>query len=230
MDQQIPLPLKLPDYAVWDAVYAGPNEMTIHDLQAFSTGQGEQFVFLAGELGTGKTLLLQTVCQTTHHNQQTSLYLSLSEFVNYGPAVLENISAYQYVCLDDLEIVAGQSDWEDKLFILFNAIRDQQHHLLIAANAVPAQLTIALPDLQSRLQSGLVCQLKRLTDQELCDAFTYLAQHVGLSLPQDVSQFLLRRVPRTIGQLYNIFQKLNEASFAAERRLTIPFVKEVLAI
>lgn len=230
MDQQIPLPLTLPDYAVWEAIYAGPNEMTVQELKAFAFGRGEQFIFLAGELGTGKTLLLQTVCQAAADSQQATLYLPLAELVSYGPMVLENVAAYQCVCLDDLEIVAGDRKWEAALFGLFNAMRDQQHSLLISANVVPAELKINLPDLQSRLQSGLTCQLKRLNDQQWCDAFDYLAQHVGLLLPQDVSQFLLRRVPRTMGQLYQIFQQLNAASLVAERRLTIPFVKQVLAI
>ncbi len=227
---QIPLPFTLPDYATWEAIYAGPNQMAVHDLRAFSAGEGETFVFVAGELGTGKTVLLQTVCQAVHKRHQVPIYLPLAEVHLYGPAVLEELAQYPYVCIDDLELVVGQGAWEEAVFVLFNEMRTRGHHLLIAADQVPAQLGVQLPDLRSRLQSGLVCSLKRLDDSEWQAALQNLAAYVGLALPDEVAQFLLRRLPRTMDQLYQTFNTLNAASLAEQRKLTIPFVKSVLAV
>ncbi|MGC8519703.1 MAG: HdaA/DnaA family protein, partial [Steroidobacteraceae bacterium] len=38
-----------------------------------------------------------------------------------------------------------------------------------------------------------------------------------------------RRFPRDMAQLYALLDTLDEAALAAQRRLTVPFIREVLA-
>jgi len=55
------------------------------------------------------------------------------------------------------------------------------------------------------------------------------ARHRGLELPEETAQYLLRRLPRDMATLYDWLDLLDVAALAAKRRLTVPFVREVLA-
>ena len=54
------------------------------------------------------------------------------------------------------------------------------------------------------------------------------SQARGLDMPEDVGQYLLRHHSRDIVELMALLQKLDKASMAAQRRLTIPFVRQIL--
>jgi DnaA family protein len=89
---------------------------------------------------------------------------------------------------------------------------------------------IILPDLKSRLTSGATYQVHRLSDEQKINALQLRASKRGLQLTKTVGQFLLTRCSRDMPLLFSTLQKLDKASLAEKRRLTIPFVKKVLAL
>jgi DnaA family protein len=54
------------------------------------------------------------------------------------------------------------------------------------------------------------------------------AEKRGLVMADDVAGYIMRRAPRRLGDLLGILDILDENSLQAQRRLTIPFVKEVM--
>jgi DnaA family protein len=143
-------------------------------------------------------------------------------------SLLEGLDDLDWLCIDGLQFVAANSAWELALFALFNALRDKGGRLLIAANASPNKLPIALPDLQSRLNWGLALSIQPLSDEEKLAALQLRAKARGLDLSDEVGQYILHRAPRDMGPLFQCLNTLDKASLAEQRRLTIPFVKQVL--
>jgi DnaA family protein len=70
--------------------------------------------------------------------------------------------------------------------------------------------------------------LQPLEEPEQIAALQLRAQLRGLELPDETAQFMLRRLPRDMAHLYDFLDQLDQASLIAQRRLTVPFVKEVL--
>ncbi len=52
----------------------------------------------------------------------------------------------------------------------------------------------------------------------------------GMDLPEETATYLQRRVPRNLAWLCDFLDALDEASLSAQRRLTIPFVRDVLRL
>ena len=146
-----------------------------------------------------------------------------------SPAVFEGLERMDLVCLDDVEVIAARADWEHGLFALFNRLRECGGTLLVTAAKRPDHSGIQLADLVSRLSWGVIYVLKPLDEQTLFAAVTYRARARGLDLPEDTTRFLLRRFPRDLASLCELLDRLDQAALAARRRLTIPFVKAVLA-
>ena len=68
------------------------------------------------------------------------------------------------VCIDDIDFL--DAEWEQALFTAFNACKETPTQLIVSARKPPSFLDIKLGDLQSRLQSGLMLQIKDLNDSE----------------------------------------------------------------
>jgi DnaA family protein len=125
--------------------------------------------------------------------------------------------------VDKLEDAAQQA-----LFIAINAARDGGPPVLAAGNAPPAQLKLR-EDLRTRLGWGLVYQLKPLTDAEKALHLRSEAARRGLRLTDEVLWYLLNHLPRDLGSLYGILDRLDRHSLAKQRAITLPFVREALS-
>ena len=223
---QIPLPVHLRDDATLENYLpAGEGDALLGTLGQLQSGR-EQSMFLHGIEGSGKSHLLQACC---HLLPESSLYLPMGALSTYAPQeVLAGAEGMRLVCLDDLQQVVGMPEWERALFNLFNESRERGHALLLAADVTPRNLDISLPDLQSRFSWGVVYHLAAPDDERRCEILQFRARQRGLELPVEVARFLVNRVPRSMDTLLELLDQLDRASLAQKRRLSIPFVKQIL--
>jgi DnaA family protein len=145
-----------------------------------------------------------------------------------APELLEGLEQQALIAIDDVQAIAGMPQWEEALFHLYNRVRDYGHRLVVSATVAPAGLTLTLPDLISRLGWGPVFQLATLSDADKRAALQMRARRRGLELGNEVAEYLLRRCPRDMDSLFSLLNQLDRASLVAQRRLTIPFVRELL--
>ncbi len=191
------------------------------------------YLYLWGKEGNGRSHLLQAACHFASEQQRPAMYLPLKQLVKHIHSLesffseLENLSV---IAIDDIDVVIGQAKLEEALFHLYNRIHLTQTCLFISGSKPPSALDTLLPDLKSRLTSGLIFQIPDLTDDEKILLLQQLAGIDGFDIPNEVAQFLLTRCSREMCDLLTILKKLDEATLVAQRRLTIPFVKEVLGI
>lgn len=222
MGAQLALRIGLRDVATFGNFEPGGNGAVVHSLRAAS----EPFLYLWGASGCGRTHLLQAACHACAAQGETPAYLPCAEIDS--PEVLEGMEALALVCLDDLHRVAGRQEWESALFAFYNAARATGTRLVVSADSGPRGLDLRLPDLLSRLTWGPVFRLNPLSDEEKIRALQRRAAVRGLELNDEVGAFLLRRAPRDTHALFSLLDRLDDASLVAQRRLTIPFVREQL--
>lgn len=222
---QLALPLRLDDSAVFESFLDHGNEPLVSVLVAVADRQSNSGCWLAGPVAVGKTHLLQAVCARAGDR---SAYLPLKLALDFGAEVLDGLEQRDVVCLDDLDAIAGRDDWEMALFRLFNAIAAEGGRLVVAASMPPRETGIRLPDLESRLMQLAVYAVRPLADDKRAAALKLRAAHRGLELPEETARYLLSRSRRDMASLYALLDTLDRESLAAQRRLTVPFVREVL--
>ncbi|NOZ36473.1 MAG: DnaA regulatory inactivator Hda [Gammaproteobacteria bacterium] len=221
MSIQLPLGVQLRDSATFDSFYSVQNRQLLAALK----DSEETCVYFWGKAGTGKSHLLQALCHEKAGEGWRVAYLPLAE-AGLMPAMLDDMDQFELVCVDDLQSVAGKKDWEIALFHFYNRIQSRAGRLVISANQAPTSLSLGLPDLASRLGWGLVFQLQELADEDKQTALQLRAQARGLELSNEVAAYLLKRAPRDMSSLFALLERLDQASLAAQRKLTIPFVRE----
>lgn len=226
--RQLPLGVRIPDRAVFATFLAARNEQAIEHLQRVARGEVTGTTWLCGPEGVGKTHLLQAVCVAASATGLRAGYFPMQELASLGTGALEGLPHLDCLSCDDLDRVAGRLEWERALFGLFREIEERGARLVVSAASPPALLSWTLPDLGSRFGASAVFQLRALDDAEQLQALQLHARARGFELPDDAARWMQRRFPRDMRSLHGVLDTLDEAALAAQRRLTIPFIRDVL--
>lgn len=230
MNKQLPLAIRLNDEATFSDFCWENNSLLKQQLQQALLGTGESFIYLWGPPGSGKSHLLQACCQA-FDKTQSSIYLPLDMLQSWGTDIIDGIDNQAFIGIDNIDAIAHNLLWEEALFHLYNRIRDNEKTTLIMTGQLPpSQMQLQLQDLRSRLAWGLVIQVNELSDQDKINTLIRQAAKRGFELPTSVAQFLLNRCARNMHHLKALLNQLDEASLIAQRKITIPFVKNTLGI
>ena len=223
---QLPLALRYPPDQRFETWLGAPA--TLAQLRALASGEAGDALYLQGGSGSGKTHLLLAACAAAEAGGASANYLSLARVRGRARAALQGIEQAGLVALDDLDAVAGDREDEIALFDQHNRVRDAGIGLLYAARDVPAALPLVLPDLRSRLAQCTLLALRALDDDGRTEVLRQRAAARGLLFDEAALEWLMRRHSRDLSDLGALFERLDRASLAAQRRLTVPFLKQVL--
>ena len=119
MAEQLPVAFEFRANQTFDDFYPGSNQEILAQLKNTVAGTGEQFIFLWGDAGHGKSHLLQACCNDAFKQQISSFYLDLSDSAALKPALLAGLESLELVCLDNIDAIAGREDWDIGLVYLF---------------------------------------------------------------------------------------------------------------
>lgn len=228
MSPQIPLALKFPPDQRLDA-FEGQAQLraALAALAAAEPNAGD-WLYLSGPAGSGKSHLLLATCAEARSLGRDASYLPLANLAGRLADMLQGQDPSALTCLDGLEAIAGRSADEVALFHFHNAARQQGGRLVYAGNAMPQNLGLTLPDLVSRLEQCTRLALEPPDEQTRRAILRARAARRGLDLDDAVLDFVFRRVGRDLGTLTGLLDRLDRASLASQRRLTVPFVRNVL--
>lgn len=224
---QLPLALRFPPDQRFDTFVAAPDG-AIAQLRALARGAAAGGVYLAGAAATGKSHLLLAACAEANAAGRRAAYLPLAAAAGRLRDALDAFEHADLVALDGLDAVAGNRDDEIALFDAHNRARDAGRSLLYAARAMPDGLGLVLPDLRSRLSQCARIALEPLDDVGRAEVLRLRAQRRGLQWDEAAIDWLLKRVDRDLVSLTALLDRLDRESLAAQRRLTVPFLRSVL--
>lgn len=219
--------LRTPADQRWDTFIG--NEIAAAALLALAQGRDTGTVTLSGVEASGKTHALLAAVAAASDAGRDAAYLPLHALRGHLAAALDGREAAALIALDGLEAIAGEREDETALFHFHNRARAAGCSVVYAARANPDGVGLGLPDLRSRLMQGLRFTLATPDDDARREILRRRAARRGLLLDEGVLEFLLRRVSRNLNELAALFERIDRESLAAQRRVTVPFLRELLA-
>lgn len=224
---QLPLALRYPpDQSLESFIAATPG--AIAQLRALAEGAGADWLYLTGVAGTGKTHLALALCAAAEQAGRRSAYLPLAAASGRLGDALDALEGNDVVALDGLETIAGNRDDEIALFDFHNRARSAGLNVLYTARVAPETLSLELPDLRSRLSQNARLVLHPLDDASRADLLRDRAQRRGLVLEEAAIDWMLSRTDRNLASLVALLDRLDRESLAAQRRITVPFLRQVM--
>jgi DnaA family protein len=219
--EQLTFELAPPQAPSFDNFLPGANDELVAVLARAAQGALQDTgVLIWGAPGCGRTHLLRAVTQAARQAGRATRYVAPGESVPAEPP-----DAAALVAIDDVERAAG--DAQAALFTLYNALAASGGQMVVAAGMPPARLALR-DDLRTRLGHGLVYEVAALADAQKPAALRRYAAARGVSLSDDVIDYLLAHFPRDMASLLRALEALDRHSLATRRGITVPLVRALL--
>ena len=233
---QLALQVQLPDDETFLSYRGEHHQILIDTLKRYISPSNDATLnykaipgcYLFGLSGAGKSHLLHASCSLAAELSLSSVCLSLGDIQQYSVDIVEGLEHIDLVCLDDVQLISQSTEWQQAVFDLYNRIGEQGKKIIISGDKSIKALNLTLPDLASRLSWGYVEQVKLLNDEEKLLALQFRAGQRGLVLSYEVASFLVTRLSRDMKSLIQALDTLDQASIREQRKITIPFIKNVL--
>jgi chromosomal replication initiator protein len=196
-------------------------------------------LFLYGGVGLGKTHLMQAVGHLIKHNwRETRLaYVSSEGFTNdvinslrYDRmcSLREKYRNIDVLLMDDIEFIAGKERTQEEFFHTFNALYEAQKQVVISCDSPPKDVPGLEERLRSRFASGLTADLqppdletKRAILDKKCEA-------QGVILPEEVSDFVARKIKSSIRDLEGALTRLIGVSSLTGAEISLAMAQQAL--
>jgi len=226
--EQLPLGINLSDSASFDNFYTANDTEIVENLRSLIQGPSAYWlIYLWGAQGSGKTHLLHATCRLAAEQNIRTIYLPLTE-LQLSPAIFQDTGLAELICIDDLSRVSGDRDLESALMYLYESLMQTKCKLVLAGDAPPQHLKLAMPDLSTRIASQLVFRLPDLNDEGKRQAIQLRATGRGFEIGNEVVQYILRHFSRNNDKLFELLDQIDRTTLAEQRRVTIPLVKALI--
>jgi DnaA family protein len=226
--KQIALPLSLDRQFSFDNFVSEGAELILSNLRALILGDGEIQIGLWGAAATGKTHLLNACADFARSNGIPMQIYDATQLSQCDAGEFEGFSHCDVLAIDNLDALAGNSEWEACFYQVINRCRDGEYRFLFSLTDRPENLSARLDDFRSRLQWGLLLQLPTIGDNEIRQIIRKRASLLGIELSEEVISYLMTRHARDLAEQISILQHLDGVSLSQQRKVTIPLVRQVL--
>ena len=189
-------------------------------------GSGD--IFLYGLEKTGKTYLLQSLCNHYFDEGKTSLLIPLKEVKDLGSQITESLENLDLICIDDVDLIAGDNSWEIAIFNLINNCLLTNCRLVFCSSFNPSNINFELKDLMSRIKKINHIELFPVNTNDISKAIKFIANSRSINLGEREINYLITYSERSISNLINIMEKLDDLSMELKRKISVPLIKEVI--
>jgi len=211
----------------FDNFWLGDNALPVSRIRALCSMAGEEAqLYLHGPGYSGKTHLLHAACQQATQAGYRIAYLGAADI--YTGSMLSGLTGLDFVCIDDLHLLPDDDQVEVALFDLINGLREQHKRLLLASRVPPADLSISLPDLATRLSWGAAYSISAVGDDSLRDVLRHRIDFTGTVVSEETLDYLCTHFSRDLPSMLDRLKRLDLAAMQEKRRITIPLIREVL--
>ena len=147
-----------------------------------------------------------------------------------GAEIFQNLASLDAVCIDDLQIILSNEEWEIALFNLINECQQSECSLIASFGGTQLLEKIKLPDLLSRIKRMEFIALNAVQDEFFNEGIDFVAQQLDISIEKAELDFLLKHQTRKFSLLVENIIALDKQAASLKRKITIPLIKETLNI
>jgi len=185
-------------------------------------------IIIQASSNIGKSHLLQSACNFYNEIGKTSFYLPIKKALDYDPSVLDSINKIDLICIDDIDFIAKNDEWERAIFNLINQCQQSTSRIIFSVSGSIDTAGFNLPDLLSRLNKLLKYNVANIDDGDIEVAIDLIIEHNSINIGDKEINYILNHAKRDIAHLKHILFKLDEYSLSTKKKITIPLIKEII--
>ncbi|MDX9973717.1 MAG: DnaA/Hda family protein [FCB group bacterium] len=231
----------LEQYTFENYLVGKANAFTVTLGKAVAEAPGREYnpFFLYGEVGTGKTHLINAIANHVQRNFRDTRvgYVSAGRFARRLMEALkdaeldafrENYCHCDLLVFDDIQFLAGHDEVQEEFFHIFNALQLESRQIIIAADKAPDKLGQLEKRLVSRFSGGIVASLVPPDWETRMKIMRQQAKESLVVVPEEILALIATRVPNDIRKMGGCLRKVIAFAKLMDRELTCDLAGEIL--
>ena len=215
----------LPEMAgyTFDRFIVGNSNKFAHNAAvavAHKPGSAYNPLFIYGNSGLGKTHLLNAIGHELKKNfpDKDIIYVKGDQFANElieairaGTTVSfrEKYRKADALLIDDIQFIAGKESTQEEFFHTFNTLYESKKQIVLTSDRPPRDIATLEDRLKTRFEWGLTADVQPPDFETRMAIIKRKAELVGLSVPDNVCEFIAQKLKSNIRQLEGTVKKLN---------------------
>ncbi len=230
-----------PRYTFADYIVGGSNRFAHAAAQAVAERPAQTYnpLFIYGGVGLGKTHLLHAIGHGALHDfpDFRVVFTTSERFTNELIKAIRETSTEEFrdhyrevdlLLIDDIQFISGKERTQEEFFHTFNALHDNGKQIVMSCDKPPKALNPLEERLRSRFEWGLIADIQPPDLETRIAILRSKAELQDLPVPQDVIQYLARRVPSNIRELEGSLNRIIAYAALNERQLSVDLAAAAL--
>ncbi len=192
-----------------------------------------------GGTGLGKTHLLQAIGHfaQTEGTADNAAYLTSEEFstqyINYVVHKKDSSSFYKkfasidLLLIDDIHFFSGKPGTQKEFCRIFNKLLLERKQIVLSSDRPPDKIPDMMEHIISRFMGGLIADIQPPNLETRIAIIRQKAENDGLSLPDEVVQFIAGNITSNVRELEGTLIKLIASSSFTGRDITLEVAREL---
>jgi chromosomal replication initiator protein len=228
-----------PDYAFENFVIGPCNRLAHAASSAVAEQPGKAYnpLFIHGDVGLGKTHLLQAVCQKILDRQPDAriLYLTcdsfINQFINAVGSGDMNQFRYRYrhvdmLVIDDIHFLGGdKARTQEEFFHTFNTLYQGHKQIVLSADCPPSEIPELEERLVSRFNWGLVARIDKPCYETRMAILQKKAAMRGVNMPDDVLCYVASKIDSNTRELEGAVTKIQGLASLHDGKVDLELAK-----
>ena len=232
-------------YSFRTFVIGKSNELAAAAAHTVAEAPGKAYnpLFIYGATGLGKTHLMQAIAHAVLERspETRAVYMSGEQFTNeviehiHGQKMPEFRRRYRndldLLLLDDVHFLERKESTQEEFFHTFNALYEAGKQIVLTSDRSPKELPGLEVRLVSRFEWGMVADIGQPDLEHRTAILRKKAEqdHLELTIPDDVLQFIAEHVRSSVRELEGCIIKLLLFASLKHREVTIELAREALS-
>lgn len=233
-------PSLVEDYTFEKYVIGENNNFAANAAIAISRNPGRAYnpFFIYGEVGVGKTHLMQAIGSYIYENSDNKvIYITSEDFLNeYLDCLAERkMNSFKnkfrftdVLLIDDIQFFQNKPSVQEELFHTFNALLNAKKQLVFTCDRLPADLKKFDERLITRFTQGVRADLQLPRYEERYAILKKEAESRNASIPNEVIDLISKNISSNIRDLKGAFNTLISYSEIMGRQVTLQIAQEKL--
>ena len=242
-DRLVTAGLPLNERYTFDTFVDGPtNQFAMNAARAVADHPGTAYnpLFIFGGVGLGKTHLLHAIGHAlkVRNPDARVLYVTSEQYVNDLIASIQTRDTQAFraryrdgcdvLLIDDIQFIAGKDRTQEEFFHMFNELHSTSKQIVLTSDQLPQSIPDMEDRLKSRLQWGLITDIKPPGFETRVAILKQKAESDGVELADDVAMFMARHVTRNVRELEGALRRVLAMARMARRAPDLDLAEQTL--
>ncbi len=196
-------------------------------------------LFIYGQVGLGKTHLMQAITQQIQKNHRALSihYLSSEKFTNELIDAIRHRSTSLFrqkyrnidvLLIDDIHFIAGKESTQEEFFHTFNTLHNNRKQIIISSDRPPREIANLEERLSSRFAWGLITDIQPPNYETRVAILRKKIDREPVEVPDNVISFIAEEIKTNIRELEGALIRVVAYSLLEERPITLDMAKIIL--